>query len=247
MYFFTFRSNLPDGTGFRHFGPIHLLWLLAIAVLLILLSLWYRRLGQDKKKKLLLGLGVLLCVMLAAEFLIVAATGHMSVYRLPLQFCEISPVLCLLYVCFHWDWVGQTVYSLSGFGALVALLFPNWNMYPQWNYVNISGFLIHGGILLFWAWMLLCGDFRPRMIAMWKPMLFLLIISPVIYRLNIIWGTNYFFMIADAPNSPLTILYQVFGKQGYIPSYAVMVFIVMLVEYLPWRHERKGKKEAVHR
>ena len=44
-YFFTYEDEIPDGVGFSHFGPVHLLWLGVCAGLLLLFLHYYKRWG----------------------------------------------------------------------------------------------------------------------------------------------------------------------------------------------------------
>lgn len=235
MYFFTFESDLPDEVGFAHFSSVHLVWLGGIALGLALLSLYYAGRNRQEQQRLSRVLAWLMCGNIVVEYCILAVTGHLTTHHLPLQLCEMVPFLCLLFAYTRWDWVGQTLYSLCWAGALCALLFPNWNMYPQWNFMNLTGFLTHAGLLLFPLWQLLDGTLRPRMLAMWKPLVFLAAVVPPLYWLDKRWHTNYFFLLGDSPNSPLTVLYRLFGKGGYLPAYALLVLTIMVLEYLPWR------------
>ena len=47
---------------------------------------------------------------------------------------------CLLYT---------SLYTLCLPGAAAALLFPEWSAYPQWNFMNLNSFLVHGLLILF--------------------------------------------------------------------------------------------------
>ncbi|MCD8068784.1 MAG: YwaF family protein, partial [Lachnospiraceae bacterium] len=122
-------------------------------------------------------------------------------------------------------------------GAALALLFPDWNMYPHWNYMNLTGFSIHTGLILFGVWQLLDGAVKPRMKAMWKPVAFLMVVVPPIYLIDRWLGTNYFFLMEGSLGSPLQLLQERLGI-WYIPAYAALALAVITIEYLPWRGKR---------
>ncbi|MCD7843063.1 MAG: TIGR02206 family membrane protein [Clostridiales bacterium] len=233
MYFFTYETDLPDGMGFSHFSLTHLIWLATIAVCITLLSKWFSRKREETQRNLSKALAWSMCGILAAEHMILLVTGHQTIYQLPLHLCTLMPVVCLIFSYTHWDWAGQTIYSLGIVGAALALLFPDWNRYPQWNYMNLTGFAVHSGLILYGVWQLAGKTIRPRITAMWKPVLFLAAVVPPIYLFDRFFGTNYFFLMRGSSGSPLQILAERFGA-AYIPAYAVLVLAVMTVEYLPW-------------
>lgn len=237
MYFFTYETDLPNGVGFSHFSPTHLTWLAIIAVCIALLLKWFSGKREETQRRFSKALAWSMCGTLAAEHLILLVTGHQTIYQLPLHLCTLMPVVCLIFSYTHWDWAGQTIYSLGIIGAALALLFPDWNRYPQWNYMNLTGFAVHGGLILYGVWQLAGKTVRPRITAMWKPVLFLAVVVPPIYLFDRFFGTNYFFLMNGSPGSPLQILAEQFGA-AYIPAYSVLVLAVITIEYLPWLGKR---------
>ncbi|MCD8334356.1 MAG: TIGR02206 family membrane protein [Clostridiales bacterium] len=219
--------------GFSHFSPVHLAWLAAITAGTVLLSRWFRGKSARTQRRLSKALAWSMCDVLAAEHIILLATGHQTVYQLPLHLCTLMPVVCLLFSYTHWDWAGQTIYSLGIAGAALALLFPDWNRYPQWNYMNLTGFFVHGGLILYGVWQLVGKTVRPRLTAMWKPVLFLAVAAPPIYLIDRRLGTNYFFLLRGSPGSPLQTLQEQVGA-AYLPAYAALIVALIAVEYLPW-------------
>ncbi|MCD8379290.1 MAG: TIGR02206 family membrane protein [Lachnospiraceae bacterium] len=233
MYFFTYETDLPEDVGFAHFGPIHLIWLAAIMLGIALLTGYFRKQGKMKQRGLSKILAWTMCGILIVEHIILFITGHQTIYQIPLHLCTLMPVVCVIFAYTQWDWAGQTIYSLGIVGAALALLFPDWNMYPQWNYMNLTGFSIHTGLILFGVWQLVGGYVRPRMKAMWKPVLFLIVVVPPIYLIDRWLGTNYFFLMEGAPGSPLQVMQEQLGAL-YIPTYAGLALAVITLEYLLW-------------
>ncbi len=239
MYFFTYQWDLPADTGFTLYGPVHLCWLGGIFLALVLLCRWYAGLPQKSQRRFSIALAWFAVGLLAFRYLILAVTGHLSVFMLPLHLCDLCPFLCLLFIYTRWNWVGQIVYGVCILAPLSALLFPDWTMYPQFNYMNLTAFLGHAALILFSLWQLIGRSIRPRFRYVWVPMVFLAALAPIIYWLNTLWGTNYFFLMVDSPDSPLTVLRDWFGRGGYLPAFAVMALIIIVLEFLPWIR-RKG-------
>lgn len=122
----------------------------------------------------------------------------------------------LLFSWRSWNWLGQVLYTLCLPGAAAALVFPDWTVYPQWSLMNINSFLVHGLLILFPVLQLAAGTIRPRLSAIWKPLLFLAVVTPPIWLFNRTWGTNYFFLNTASPNSPLALLLEVTGPAWYL-------------------------------
>ena len=177
--------------------------------------------------------------MIVVEKVVLALTGHLNVYSLPFHLCELAPLLYLLFAWRHWDWLGQVLYTLCLPGAAAALLFPDWSAYPQWNFMNLNSFLVHGLLILFPILQLVEHTIRPRLGALWKVWLFLAVLVPPMWLFNHAFGTNYLFLNAASPNSPLTWILGFTGPAWYLLGYALLGLAVMVVMLLPW----VGRKE----
>jgi uncharacterized membrane protein YwaF len=105
--------------------------------------------------------------------------------------------------------------------------------------MNLSSFLVHGLLILFPVLQLAAHTIRPRLSAIWKPMVFLALIAPPIWFFNHTYGTNYLFLNNGSPNSPLSLLLDVAGPIWYLPAYALLVVILMVLLLLPWRKSRE--------
>ena len=92
-YFFTYEDEIPDGVGFSHFGPVHLLWLGVCAGLLLLFLHYYKRWGGRRRLLAERGIGIFLVGLEVYRIAVLALIGKMSLYQLPLHLCSI----CLLY------------------------------------------------------------------------------------------------------------------------------------------------------
>ena len=232
MYFFATQWELPEGVGFSLFGPIHLAWIGAIGVgtALGLLLLQGRPRAQAVAAKVGAVLSVLLVLLLEVWFW---WRDDFTVWSLPLHLCELTPFLLLLFELTRWDWVGQTLYCLCLPGSVAALLFPNWTMFPQWNVVNLQGFLLHALLVFCPLLELQRGAIVPRFGHMWKAWVFLAVVTPPIYLFNLRFGTNYFFLNAGSPGSPLEWLIVRMGNPGFLLGYAAIALAVTAGMYLP--------------
>ena len=105
-YFFTYEDEIPDGVGFSHFGPVHLLWLGVCAGLLLLFLHYYKRWGGRRRLLAERGIGIFLVGLEVYRIAVLALIGKMSLYQLPLHLCSMAGFLCCLHAFFKWDWLG---------------------------------------------------------------------------------------------------------------------------------------------
>lgn len=238
MNFFTYETDLPKNVGFSIFGTAHLCWLggIVLGVILLTAVLVHQPAYQQKRYSRILTL--ILCLLMVEEKIGLALMGHLTVESLPLHLCGLAPFLYLLFSWWDWDWLGQVIYTLCLPGALAALLFPDWTVYPQWSFMNLNGFVIHGLLIQFPILQLATRTIRPRLSAIWKPLVFLVVVVPPIWWFNRVYGTNYFFVNTASPHSPLSALLSLTGPTWYLPAYALMAVIIMILLLLPWpRHK----------
>ncbi|MCD8068785.1 MAG: YwaF family protein, partial [Lachnospiraceae bacterium] len=106
MYFFTYETDLPEGVGFSHFGPVHLLWLAVIVLCIVFLSVFYMKKSKRGRRGLSKALAWTMCGILAAEHVVLLITGHQTIYQIPLHLCTLMPVFCLMFTYTRWDWAG---------------------------------------------------------------------------------------------------------------------------------------------
>ena len=239
MRFFTYETQLPKDVGFSLFGSVHLAWLVGISAFTILAALWFSQRPAYRQRRISWAVAWQLCAMIVVEKVVLALTGHLNVYSLPFHLCELAPLLYLLFAWRHWDWLGQVLYTLCLPGAAAALLFPDWSAYPQWNFMNLNSFLVHGLLILFPILQLVEHTIRPRLGALWKVWLFPAVLVPPMWLFNHAFGTNYLFLNAASPNSPLTWILGFTGPAWYLLGYALLGLAVMVVMLLPW----VGRKE----
>lgn len=237
MYFFAVQPGLPEGVGFARFGPVHLAWIFA-TVLAAALGLGLLR-GRPRAARAAAWTAALLSVGLVLGLeLVFLFRGMLTVGRLPLHLCELAPFLFLLFCLTGWDWVGQVIYCLCLPGSAAALLFPDWTMYPQWNLVNLQSFLLHALLIFYPLLELQRGRIRPRLRRMWKAWAFLACVVPPVYLFNLRFHTNYFFVNAGSPGSPLEWLIQRMGNPGFLLGYAAIALAVTTGMYVPFLRKK---------
>jgi hypothetical integral membrane protein (TIGR02206 family) len=224
--FFTYSDDIPDGVGFNQFGIIHFLWLLGIALVTVVLAVLFK--NNKKQQNIVLKIiGTFLVFLIILRIAVLFAKGHMSVYELPLHLCSLAGFICFLHAFTGWDFFGHVLYSLCLPGTILALVFPDWSYYPAFNFITFHGFLFHGGIVIYIVLGLISNNIKPSVYKMWKAILFLVIIVPVIFVFDRYFDVNYMFLLRPSLDSPLEWIEVCFGRSGYLIVYALLVMIVV--------------------
>lgn len=125
--------------------------------------------------------------------------------------------------------MGQVLYTLCLPGTVLALLFPDWVRYPAIHFITIQGFTFHAGIVLYVICQLLQHNIIPRLAALWKVIVFLLVVVPPVYLFDKKFHANYMFVNVPSPGSPLEWLASFLGNPGYLAGYAVLMLLCMVL------------------
>jgi hypothetical integral membrane protein (TIGR02206 family) len=163
---------------------------------------------------------------------------------LPLHLCGMSIFFIAIHAVRPNRFTAEMLYALSIPGAISALLFADWTMYPIWNFFCLQSFLIHMLELTFPFMLLNAGELRPRAKHLWMPALYLAIVVPIIYNLNHVLDTNFFFINEASPGSPLSLLEGILGSPGYVFGTIGILAAVWLVMYAPVERRASRNKKA---
>jgi hypothetical integral membrane protein (TIGR02206 family) len=232
-HFFTYRTDIPEGLGFAHFSAKHLLFLAGIIAFIVVITIIYKRLGEAGRRRTRIALATAIVLMEVIKQIICAVTGFYEWGMLPLHLCGMSIFVIAIHTVKKTRFTSEFLYSLSIPGAVMALVFADWNMYPLWNMYCLQSFLIHMCELAFPVMLLAAGDIRPRAKNLWMPAIYLAVVVPPIFFLNKRLDTNFLFLNDPAPGSPLSFLETFLGNPGYVFGTIGILIIVWLIMYAP--------------
>ena len=234
--FFAYLEDIrAPGDGFALFGPTHLIILTVLAVFIACMCAAYIRLEPRKRRVMLMVTALIVFALeLAKQLTFPLIQGHYWVYQLPLHLCGLNIFLELIYAFFPNKTTGEILYALGLPGAVAALLFANWSMYPILNFYCLQSFIIHAFLIAFILMPLVSGELRPQAKNLWRVAAFLLVVVPLIYQINKRLGTNFFFVNAGSEGSPLEFFVNVFGNPGFLVPYAGLIIVAWFFMYLPW-------------
>jgi hypothetical integral membrane protein (TIGR02206 family) len=225
---------MPTGVSWEHFDGAHLTYLIGFTLATVVLALVYRHAHEARRAKIRIAYACIVIFLELAKQIICLLFGVYEPGLLPFHLCGMS----IIFITVHTFWPNKTtaelLYSLSLPGAIAALLFADWTVYPLVNIFCQQSFFIHFFEFSFPVLLLSAGELRPRFTQLWRCALFLLVVVPPIYFFNHTYDTNFFFLNVAAPGSPLSFLQSSLGNPGYLFGFIALVVALWLVMYLPW-------------
>jgi len=240
-YFWMYSEKVNElglDIGFELFSAGHIIWLIAIAIGIDLMCRHYVRLddaGRDRvRKRFAWGFPIAEII----KDIVLYFSGANLLHFLPLHLCGLGLICALIdYYLPNNKLFGQMFAYAFGPGAVAALLFCNWSALPiLLCFQSIFSFLIHGAIVCFVLMRLLSGEIVPTYKGLWKTALALIIIAVPVYLVDMLLGQNYMFIYKVQENSPLVMIWSIFGTRfgqaGYLAGYALLALIVFHVLYL---------------
>ena len=242
--FFTYNVNDLENEGFSYFDFKHILCLFVIFLIIFFVTKIFIREDERRQKKILRAVAV---INIAAEFIkdmILVFIGEMDIYQLPLHLCGISLFIYVIHAYTGLNILGEISIVLCLPAAVAALLFPDWNYYPIWNFMSIHGFFGHMLLTLYPVLLLVSGRVTPMLKNMWKSILFLAVTMIPIYIFDRITGLNYYFINYPPKDTPLTILYDVAGITGYRVLYTCLLVLMIFIMYIICKYWTRRIKNA---
>ena len=240
--FYSYASELPSDSGFALFGKAHLLWLCALAFAGLLLCLRYQKSPRTGRRRMdyALGWSVFLLTILQYVFLIVK--GVIRFYHLPLTLCGLSVYLILLNALWPGKWKQDLLYTFTLPATAIALLFPDFRVYPPNSLMCIIRFLTLG-LSFFYPLMLLSGkELKPDPRNLPRCFLTAVIVFVPIFFINRELGTNFLLLNHQPSSEPYHFLFQWLGSPAYVWAIVCGALLIWSILYLPfclgWKNRR---------
>lgn len=243
-YFFAPASEIPSALQLPLYGPTHLIWLGLIVVASLLIAFVYRSLRARSRTRFKRSLALFIILFEVLRQLIYLQLGRYEWGLLPLHLCGVTEFAILMYAYTSNKYVKESLYALGIVGALMALLFADWLIYPVLHFQSIHSFVQHGALFSFILMLLISGELKPK--AAHLPWVFtgLIVLMVPLYFLNGFLNTNFFFLSYPSPGSPLVLFEQWVGNPGYIGLTFLLLMLVWVIMYLPFIKVRRRYKEA---
>ncbi len=244
MYFFTYETDLPADVGYELFSPPHMAAIIVSLLMIVSITVMYAVSAPRRKTSIRRLTAIIPVVLIIVRLTYVVLYGASVVYELPLHLCSMTGFFCFIYEFslkrspYIRSVLGQAMYSLCLPGALMAILFPNGTIYPIIHYISFESYLFHILIISYICIRIYDKGIQPYVREAYKSIVFLLVVIPPIFLFNVIFKTNYMFVIWPSAGSPLYGFFRMGGYAGYRIGYAITaVFVIYLMNilYIPVR------------
>ena len=229
--FFVTSEHIPEGVGFQSFGLTHILWLLAGLLLCIAACIFFRKLSFDRQRRVLKVLGTYIFLQEMAKNLILVLLGEFSWGYLPFHLCGINILLIAFDTVKQTKTVRSFLYYFSIPGAMLALLFPNWTEMPFWNFFHLHSFTIHILLVLYPLLLVTTNQVSTELRSACKGVLLLVAMAIPVYFLNLLWDTNFMFLMEPDSGNPLEMFEKLLGS--HLWGFPILLPVVIFVMYLP--------------
>ncbi len=238
--FFKTKDTIPEGLGFETFGSLHILWLLAGLLLCVAACIFYKKLNIQKRKIMLTVLGVCIFSLEMLKNVTLVAIGEFSWGYLPFHLCGINILLITFDIFKQTKLVRNFLYYFSIPGAMLALLFPNWTTMPFMNFFHIHSFIIHILLVMYPLLLITTGQIDTDIRSAFKGILLLIGLAIPVYFLNLLWDTNFMFLMEPDSGNPLEMFEKLLGS--HLWGFPILLPIVILIMYIPIFMSKKVKK-----
>ena len=231
--FFVTSDHIPEGVGFQTFDLTHILWLSAGIAFCIAACIFFRRLSPERQKRVLKVLGAYIFIQEMVKNLVLICLQEFSWGYLPFHLCGINILLIAFDVFKQTKTVRSFLYYFAIPGAALALLFPNWTKMPVWNFFHLHSFTIHFLLVLYPLLLVTTGQVSADLKSALKGVALLVAMAIPVYGLNLLWGTNFMFLMKPDSGNPLEFFEKLLGS--HLWGFPILLPVVILVMYLPMR------------
>lgn len=219
--------------GFSLWSAPHLIWLCLMALMIVCIARYYWKNDEPGRNRMRKAIAITMLVMELLKDLVVAVTGWWNPGYLPFHLCGLAIFAVLADAFWRRQKVtGQMILFAFMPGALSALLFANWTMYPFYVYLCIHSFIYHALIVAYAVMIFASREVVPDYKGLWKSVAAVVITAIPVYFINLIFeehNPNFMFLMEASPGSPLVPLWNIFGPDWYNVSMVGLVIIVFHV------------------
>lgn len=219
--------------GFQLFDWYHLSWLVGTAIIILIMYLFYKKSDFIKQSKIRIYWALIILLLECIKNGVLVARGEFWYGSLPLHLCGLGIFIVLAHAFLKGHQLDMLLYCLTMPGAFMSLVTPNWTDVSAFNYFHFHSFFFHLLLFAYPMTMLLSKELKLSVRKMWQPVLFLCVTVPIVYVLNVLWGTNFMFLNQAAEGTPLMLLEHYLGDKYYIIGFIGLVIIFWLLLLIP--------------
>ena len=239
-YFLETTDTIEAGVGFNHYGMLHIIWLVLAFGTFVLVTKAYCRKDEDTKAVWRKRIALLIIADELWKMIWLTIGGNYTFDYLPLHLCSINIILIGIHAWKPSKVLDNFLYLVCIPGAMAALLFPSWSSLPLANFMHLHSFTVHTLLALYPIMLTAAGDIKPEIKMFPKCLAFLFAMAIPIYIFNLIFDTNFMFLMFVEEGNPLLVFEQMWGN--HLLGYPVLLTAVIAVMCVPVLLMKKRKK-----
>ncbi len=239
LKFFALEYDDLRSGGFAMFSWGHIAWLAAGVSLALIICRTYLAAPAAHRRRLKLGTALCALAVELSRAALLARAGLYGVDRLPLHLCALAVYISAWHAMRGGEMTEQFLYAFCMPGALAALLFPDWCIYPLVSFMTFAGFTGHFLTVTYVVMQVLAGDIVPNIRRAGVCLGAMLALAVPMFVFDRLTATNYMFLNYPAPGSPLE-WFAPLGRPGYILGYLPLLAAVWAVIYAPFGNKKRA-------
>lgn len=211
-HFLDTVDTIEPGHGFAHFDGYHFLWLGFLVAFAAFMAVQYRKQDAETRAKWRKRMAVAIILDEVWKMVFLTVGGTYTLNYLPLHLCSINIILIAVHAWRPNKILDNFLYGVCIPGALAAMLFPTWYPLPMLNFMHLHSFTIHILLITYPVMATVGGDIRPDWRQLPRCILFTLCMAVPIYLFNLVFDTNFMFLMYAEAGNPLLIFENLFGN-----------------------------------
>lgn len=242
-YFWYTEETIPPGFGFSHFDAFHLTWLAAGAAVIVLCCFLYRKWDDRTRSIFRKTVAVLLIADELFKLIPMFIYGTFLLKYLPFHLCSVNLFLIAWHAWKPNKTLDNFLYTVCIPGAVAAMLFCTWTEMPAWNYILIHSFTVHILLILYPVVLTSAGEIKPEVKEVPKMLLLLAGLGCVALVLNLMWDTNFMFLMEADKGNPLEFFENLWGDHRL--GFPILIALVIAIMHGPIiiKNKLKMRKE----
>lgn len=132
-------------------------------------------------------------------------------------------------------------------GGICFSLCPNTSLtiYPAFHYISIQSFIFHGSMIYLGILVNITNYVKVQKKDIIYYSIFIMIMGIIAYIFNLIFDSNLMFVSRNYPNTPVEIIYNMFGNAFPVAMIVGQAIVPFYVVYLSIKYMVKGKDVGV--
>ena len=230
-YFLETSETIAKGVGFSHFDGLHTAWICVFIAVTLINVFLYRRLSESGKSKWRKAVAILLVADELFKMTMLFIGDRYSPDYLALHLCSINIILIAVHAWKPSRTLSNFLFAICIPAALLAIFFPSWTKLPLDNFMHIHSFTVHILLALYPIVLLAGGDLKPRLRDLPRCLLLLVILGLIALGANLIFDTNFMFLMSASKGNPLYWFKQNWGDHRY--GFPVLMAAILFLFYAP--------------